>query len=148
MDEKLNKLFKDLWNDLDNATRCKFDLVDTQVMVELINAIKRFAPFNSAHEGFAVIHEEFDELKKEVWKNPAKYPDRNENMYNEAKQVAAMAMRFMIDMKDRDALTPKEKAPPVKTEPCDGQYIDFQGATRPCSSYEGCGYFGCPSKPY
>ena len=47
---------------------------------------------NSAHEGFAVILEELDELKTEVWRKQSKrWPKK---MRQEAVQIAVMAMRF------------------------------------------------------
>lgn len=53
-------------------------------------------PFHSAHEGLGVIYEEFDELKDEVWK---KAKDREADlMIQEAKQLGAMAMRFIVDV--------------------------------------------------
>jgi hypothetical protein len=58
---------------------------------------KAWPPFNSAHEGFAIMHEEFDELKAHVW---TKQKLRNlAAMRVEAIQVAAMAIKFveMID---------------------------------------------------
>ena len=58
-------------------------------------ASKEFPPFNSPHEGLAVIEEEFEELKREVFKKPS---ERDwSKMENEATQLAAMAMRFLID---------------------------------------------------
>ena len=55
------------------------------------------APFNSAHEGYAVLLEEMDELKAEVWK---KRHIRDINrMRKEAVQVAAMALCFLTDVK-------------------------------------------------
>jgi hypothetical protein len=71
------------------------ELIDL-IQTEYIQATKKFSEFNSAHEGLAVIWEEFDELKKEVWKNQKK---RNINkMRKEASHVAAMAIRFIIDI--------------------------------------------------
>jgi hypothetical protein len=65
---------------------------------ELSRAVLKFNRFNSAHEGFAVLLEEVDELKAEVWKNKK---DRDVGrMRAEAIQVAAMAMRFVIDVCD------------------------------------------------
>jgi len=66
------------------------------IMEEYGEATAIFGDFHSAHEGLAVIHEEFDELKAEVWKK-AKNRDR-EKMIKEAKQVGAMAMRFLVDV--------------------------------------------------
>ena len=67
---------------------------------EIENELKRAAkypPFNSAHEGYAVILEEMDELKEHVWK---KQHSRDiVAMRAEAIQVAAMAVKFiqMVD---------------------------------------------------
>lgn len=61
---------------------------------ELIRASYKFPPFNSAHEGWAVIKEELDELWDEVKCNRG----RSHNASQEAIQVAAMAIRYVIDM--------------------------------------------------
>lgn len=71
-------------------------LLNTDI-VEIINEITAarasWPAFNSAHEGFAVLKEEVDELWDEVKVNQKK---RNLlKMRQEAKQVAAMALRFM-----------------------------------------------------
>ena len=66
------------------------------VAEELRTASNKFKPFASPHEGFAIIKEEVDELWDEVKKQ---YTARtSENMRAEAKQIAAMAIRFMIDL--------------------------------------------------
>ena len=65
------------------------------VISELAHAQVSYPKFNSAHEGFAVLLEEVDELKAEVWKSPKKRDMAAMRM--EAAQVAAMALRFMID---------------------------------------------------
>ena len=64
------------------------------VGAEVARAVKKFPPLNSAHEGYAVILEELDELWEEI---KAQTPDR-EAMRREAVQVAAMAVRFLLDV--------------------------------------------------
>ena len=66
------------------------------VVTELQWAVDNFPPFNSAHEGYAVILEELDELWDEIKDNKA--DGSHERQLKEAKQVAAMALRFMIDI--------------------------------------------------
>ena len=59
-------------------------------------AMETWPKFNSAHEGFAVLKEEVDELWEHV-KTNQKSRDI-EAMKKEAIQVAAMAMRFSIEV--------------------------------------------------
>ena len=67
-----------------------------EIIMEFDRATRDNGSFNSAHEGYAVILEELDELKAEVWK---KASDRDpELMRKEAIQVAAMALRFLVDI--------------------------------------------------
>lgn len=59
-------------------------------------AVNLNGPFNSAHEGYAVIKEELDELWEEVRK---KRGNRDmEKMLKEAIQVSAMGLRFAVDI--------------------------------------------------
>ncbi len=74
------------------------DDLQAEIYLEGQNARLKFGPFHSSHEGFAVLHEEFDELKDEVWSNETKNPERNQRMREEAIQVAAMALRFLTDV--------------------------------------------------
>ena len=62
------------------------------VRAEYMAAAKKFPAFHSAHEGYAVILEELDELWADVKQN------NNNNARNEAIQVAAMAIRFYLDL--------------------------------------------------
>lgn len=68
-----------------------------EVLLELSRAReKHHRKLNSAHEAYAVILEELDEFKDEVWK---KGSQRNRwNMRQELIQVAAMAIRAIEDL--------------------------------------------------
>jgi len=70
------------------------------ILKEFSTASLKYGKFASAHEGYAIIHEELDELWDEVKKNSSKRSPHA--MASEAKQVAAMAMRFMVDMCNED----------------------------------------------
>lgn len=77
------------------ATEKTFYAVE-ELKKEIYNAFDKFPPFNTPHEGYAIIKEELDELWEEVRKQ---YDVRTkENMRKEAKQIAAMALRFMVDL--------------------------------------------------
>lgn len=69
-----------------------------EVDTELAWAVSKFPAMNSAHEGYAVIAEELDELWEHV---RGKQGSRNKDgMRKEAIQVAAMAIRFVLDICD------------------------------------------------
>ena len=73
--------------------------VVSEVVAEFQRASSLHPRFNSAHEGYAVILEEMDELKEEVWKR-----DHDKDaMRKEAVQVAAMALRFLSDVCQKPA---------------------------------------------
>jgi hypothetical protein len=59
---------------------------------ELKRAMVKFGPFRNGHEGYAVILEELDEMWQEV-KHGTRARAREE-----AVQVAAMALRFLVDL--------------------------------------------------
>jgi hypothetical protein len=77
-----------------------------EVIQELLRAREKFAPMASAHEGYAVILEELDELWEEIRTNPKKaYAEQDDpaqwhrnRMRTEAVQLAAMALRFIEDV--------------------------------------------------
>jgi NTP pyrophosphatase (non-canonical NTP hydrolase) len=71
-----------------------------EVMAEVKTAIDQWPHFNSAHEGFAVLLEEVDELKEHVWTNQKRRDLAK--MRKEAMQVAAMALRFMTECCDEE----------------------------------------------
>lgn len=61
---------------------------------ELTSAKKTFPDFHSPHEGYAVIKEELDEMWDAIKQNNVIHS------CEEAKQVAAMAIRYIIDCID------------------------------------------------
>lgn len=74
---------------------------------ELAQATNNFGKFASFHEGFAILKEEVDELWDEVKasKPPSFFSEglyswtpQNKKLRAEAVQVAAMAMRFILDL--------------------------------------------------
>ncbi|WP_128000368.1 hypothetical protein [Piscinibacter defluvii] len=69
------------------------DAALAQVRAEVLRAIERYPAFNSSHEGYAVIAEELDELWDDVKRN---FP---QGAREEAIQVAAMGVRFIMDVK-------------------------------------------------
>lgn len=74
----------------------KYKEIMQQVEQEVITAIECWPDFNSAHEGFAVLKEEVDELWDQVKINQSRRLLKD--MQNEAIQVAAMAIRFAHDI--------------------------------------------------
>jgi hypothetical protein len=73
------------------------DIAVKQVLDELARAEKAAPPMPSDHDGYAVILEELDELWELVKLNPVKRVEAHSAMIVEARQVAAMALRFLKD---------------------------------------------------
>lgn len=81
---------------LTSTEATRWALLDAKL--ELDGARARFAPFNSAHEAWAVLFEEVDKLWDEV---KIKQGSRDvAKMRKEAVQAAAMALRFIVDICD------------------------------------------------
>jgi hypothetical protein len=70
------------------------DRAEALVSSELIRALAKHRPMASSHEGYAVILEKLDELWDEVKRQKI---DRDA-LVKEAAQVAAMGLRFLIDV--------------------------------------------------
>ncbi len=76
----------------------KSDLISTAlelVRVELEVALGAFPPFRSAHEGVAIIDEEFREFR-----DAAYWPHKDETGDEEveATQLAAMTVRYLVEV--------------------------------------------------
>ena len=72
--------------------------LELEVRQELYLATQEHGSFNSGHEGWAIILEEVDELWEEIRHNASDgLPARHE-----AVQIAAMAMRYIIDVCEKD----------------------------------------------
>jgi len=68
------------------------------IALEYERAIIKFPKFNSGHEGYAVIKEEFDELWEEI-----KTKEQNSDaIIQEVIQVGAMVLRFLCDLCDNE----------------------------------------------
>lgn len=65
-----------------------------EVGLELARAMGKFGPMASPHEGWAVIREELDEL----WEHVKKDTGRGLYAREEAIQIAAMALRYAVDL--------------------------------------------------
>lgn len=76
-------------------TRFKVLDIGTEACQELERATEKYGPFASSHEGYAVLKEEVDELWDAIKRNESPQKKREE-----AIQVAAMALRFVLDCCD------------------------------------------------
>ena len=77
------------------------------IIREYYRARDIYGPFRSAHEGYAILHEELDELWDAVKMKNNQSIDykgrlRTEAMEEEVIQVGAMALRFLVDICERD----------------------------------------------
>ena len=89
---KMRKLHEQLENEVGKLYGQELN----EVIDELDRATKNFPPMRSAHEGYAILAEEVEELWDEIKLNPKNRS--SERMRDEARQVAAMAIRFMRDI--------------------------------------------------
>lgn len=89
-----------------NVWRMQHEMTLAEVANELIaecgRGMAKFPPFNSAHEGYAVVLEELDEVWDEVKANDV------ERAIEEMIQVGAMALRFIVEMRAKGATTESE----------------------------------------
>lgn len=76
-----------------NRYIARVDEILQQVRAELFRAMDNFGSFHSRHEGYGVIKEELDELWDEIKANSTW-----DKCDKEATQLAAMAVRFLLDL--------------------------------------------------
>jgi hypothetical protein len=72
----------------------RIDAILARVRYEVLRATQQHGPMRSAHEGYAVLQEEVDELWDHVKADTAYTHDA----MREAIQVAAMGVRFVFDL--------------------------------------------------
>jgi len=70
-----------------------------EILKEVEFAESKFSEYNSLHEGYAIIAEELDEL----WDEVKKHSHDHKKAFNEAKQVACTAIRFMKLCQKKDS---------------------------------------------
>ena len=93
--------FLDSIGDLDRADA--YAQASADISAEAARAAGRFPPFNSTHEGYAVLKEEVDETWDEV------KADNVEAAIAEAVQAGAMCLRFVADLRCKLHPTLKER---------------------------------------
>lgn len=75
----------------DDAIAAQLLSLEAEIVKELARATEKFGPFQSYHEGYAVIREELEEMWERIKeRDPAR-------LRIEAVQTAAMALRFLVD---------------------------------------------------
>ncbi|MDD5407083.1 MAG: hypothetical protein PHE73_09120 [Sulfurovaceae bacterium] len=65
--------------------------IEKDIKEEVKKAENKFPEYNSYHEGFAILYEEVDEL----WDNVKGKGISIQEHYDEAKQIACTAIRYM-----------------------------------------------------
>lgn len=82
----------------DGKEREMVDRVCSAVYYEVIKAMDKHAPMHSPHEGHSVLREEVEELWEHVKADTGRAPEARK----EALQVAAMAVRYIVDLIDKE----------------------------------------------
>lgn len=92
-DERTERLLT-LLCDQDRTIKVVMDVID-----EIVRATVKHGPMHSAHEGASVIREEYEELWTHVKGDTGSTPQARK----EALQLAAMAIRYVLDVIDKPA---------------------------------------------
>jgi hypothetical protein len=82
----------------------QIDIALSEVREELIVAYENFPRFRSAHEGVAIVDEEFREFRDAAYWPHQHAPGAEET---EARQLAAMAVRYLVDVCFPGAAVPR-----------------------------------------
>jgi hypothetical protein len=102
--------------EIDTVLEARVDAILAMVRAEVLAACYKHAPMNSAHEGSSVIREEFEEL----WDHVKADTGYSDEAMDEAIQVAATGVRYVLDLSE-----PSYLPPPSSTEgtpaPADGE---------------------------
>lgn len=77
-------------------TYTKIKQVASYIVDEYVQAKSKFPSCHSYHEGYAVLLEEMDELWTEIKNSKPDMMPRDQNIFRESTQVAAMALDIMI----------------------------------------------------
>lgn len=80
------------------SKKWRLDLIFDLLRKEIDGAIGKFRNFHSAHEGYAIVKEELDEMWDAIKMNDLK------QSRHEAIQVAAMAIRYLYDITDQNRI--------------------------------------------
>ena len=81
-------------NPIDSRRQYRFDALQ-DISNEADRVCEKYPPFNSAHEGYAVLLEEMDEMWDAIKQNNTRHA------LDEAVQVGAVALRFVSEMRLR-----------------------------------------------
>jgi hypothetical protein len=89
---------------IDKDTEARVEAAINEVRCELYAAMNSFPPFRSAHEGVAIVDEEMREFR-----DAAYWPHKEEtgNEETEATQLAAMSIRYLVDVCYSDEDVPR-----------------------------------------
>ena len=72
----------------------RIDAILASVREEVLAAAIKHKPMNSAHEGYAVLFEEVDEL----WDHVKADTGYTAEAMDEARQISAMGVRYILDL--------------------------------------------------
>lgn len=75
----------------------RLDTILSRIRSEVLRAGRKHPPMHSAHEGYAILQEEVDEL----WEHVKADTGYSREAMTEAGQVAAMGVRYILDLEER-----------------------------------------------